>query len=356
MAFEGLVTELKRLIKDRVPGSQAKESIESFGTTKFLLELGFVSSSRTFGSDVAEEHENGQTVICDLIGHDLQVAVRMRPSANDWVGGLSRGDPFQVTGCLVSYDTLYDRAIFGYAVEKEESPSTQSSVEAEPVPSPLSNPSPREVRPPEPKEAIKQAVRRTNPVKLPKKTRRRKPSDRKLYRKSSSVADPGREKRTFWGKPRNLKVVNRPNSTSKRRGHAVPSKRPLKRTLKSVPKANPRRRGPTGSPVDPAQFRVSHQPNPVVPPSPAEIVRILQKKSAVGNRALSPREYETLKLAGLENIGGNSVGCSEASRRSIAILLLMISLPACVFSSGNTFGFVCLSCAIVLLIPDFLAK
>ena len=59
MAFEGLVTELKRLIKDRVPGSQAKESIESFGTTKFLLELGFVSSSRTFGSDVAEEHENG---------------------------------------------------------------------------------------------------------------------------------------------------------------------------------------------------------------------------------------------------------------------------------------------------------
>ena len=90
MAFEGLVTELKRLIKDRVPGSQAKESIDSFGTTKFLLELGFVSSSRTFGSDVAEEHENGQTVICDLIGHDLQVAVRMRPSANDWVGGLSR--------------------------------------------------------------------------------------------------------------------------------------------------------------------------------------------------------------------------------------------------------------------------
>ena len=163
MAFEGLVTELKRLIKDRVPGSLAKESIESFGTTKFLLKLGFVSSSRTFGSDVAEEHENGQTVICDLIGHDLQVAVRMRPSANDWIEGLSRGDPFQVTGCLVSYDTLYDRAIFGYAVEREDGPSTQSSVEAESVPSPMPNPSPREVRPHEPKEAIKQAVRRTEP-------------------------------------------------------------------------------------------------------------------------------------------------------------------------------------------------
>ena len=123
MAFEGLVTELKRLIKDRVPGSLAKESIESFGATKFQLKLAFVSSSRTFGSERCGEHENGQTVICDLIGHDLQVAVRMRPSANDWIEGLSRGDPFEVTGCLVSYDTLYDRAIFGYAVEREDSPS-----------------------------------------------------------------------------------------------------------------------------------------------------------------------------------------------------------------------------------------
>ena len=35
MAFEGLVAELKRLIRDRVPGSQAKESVESFGPAKF---------------------------------------------------------------------------------------------------------------------------------------------------------------------------------------------------------------------------------------------------------------------------------------------------------------------------------
>ena len=213
MAFEGLVTELKRLIKDRVPGSLAKESIESFGATKFQLKLAFVSSSRTFGSNVAEEHENGQTVICDLIGHDLQVAVRMRPSANDWIEGLSRGDPFQVTGCLVSYDTLYDRAIFGYAVEKEESPSTQSSVEAEPVPSPLSNPLPREVRPPEPKEVIRQAVRRTNPAKLPKKTRRRKPSDRKLYRKSSSAGRSRAGEKNFFGqtaKPQGRQSVGFP--------------------------------------------------------------------------------------------------------------------------------------------------
>ena len=355
MAFEGLVTELKRLIKDRVPGSQAKESIESFGTTKFLLELGFVSSSRTFGSDVAEEHENGQTVICDLIGHDLQVAVRMRPSANDWVGGLSRGDPFQVTGCLVSYDTLYDRAIFGYAVEREDSPRP-TSVEAESVPSPMPKTLTRKVRPHEPKEVIRQAVRRPNPAKLPKKAGKRKPSDRKLYRKSSTAGDPGRDKRTFLGKPRNLKVVNRSGFKPKRGGHAVPSRKPLKRTLKSVSKANPRRREPTASPVAPPQSRVSNRNNPVIPQNPAEVVRVLQKKIAVGKRALSPREYETLKLAGLENIGGNPAGCSEISRRSIAILLLVISLPACVFSSGNTFGFVCLSCAIVLLIPDFLAK
>ncbi len=58
MAFEGLVTELKRLIKDRVPGSQAKESIESFGTTKFLLEFDEKKAKQSRNKTVKERGDH----------------------------------------------------------------------------------------------------------------------------------------------------------------------------------------------------------------------------------------------------------------------------------------------------------
>jgi hypothetical protein len=353
MVFDGLVTELKRLIRERVPGSQAKESVESFGQEKFLLELRFVSSSRTFGSDVGKEYKEGQTVICDLKGHDLQVAVRMMPSANDRVKELTKGETFELWGHLFSYDTLYDRAIFVHALEEDA--AEQPSPESEPVP--VQPELIEETSRVQPQEVIRRAVRRTARLKLPKKANARKVSkQRKLYGKSKNIASPKRDKRMFWGKPRKLKVIKRSGSRPKRVGHAAPSRKPLKRTLKSVPKANPRRSGQSAQPVQAPKFRVSNQANPVVLPNPAAIVRILQKKNARGDVALTPEERQTLKLAGLEMMAARDFGCSEASRRGIAILLFLISLPACVFASGNTFGFVCLVSAFLLVLPDFWKK
>jgi len=138
MAFEGLVAELRRLIRERVPGSQAKESVESFDSVPFLLKARFVSSSRTFGSRITEEYKDGQTIICDWEGQDLQVAVMMMPSANDWAQGRTKGEKFELWTRLLSYDTLYDRAIFGHALEEDadEQPPPESepvSVEREPA-------------------------------------------------------------------------------------------------------------------------------------------------------------------------------------------------------------------------------
>ena len=50
MAFEGLITELKRFTRARVPGTKARQSIEALGGPIYDLELEFLSSSRTFGS------------------------------------------------------------------------------------------------------------------------------------------------------------------------------------------------------------------------------------------------------------------------------------------------------------------
>ena len=94
MAIVGLVTELKRLIRERVPGYKAKESVESFGEEVYSLDLRYVSSMRTFGSSMSKEYEDGQTVVCDWEGQDLKVAVMMMPSANDWVRERSKGEHY----------------------------------------------------------------------------------------------------------------------------------------------------------------------------------------------------------------------------------------------------------------------
>jgi hypothetical protein len=354
MVFDGLVTELKRLLRERVLGYQAKESVESFGSSvSYSLELNFVSSQRTFGSNMSEEYEDGQTVVCDLEGHDLQVAVMMLPSANDWVLERNKGEKFELTGRLLSYDTLYDRAIFGQTKMTEEDVAEQPPPVSEQVP--VQPETELVEKPPsvQPHEVIKRAVRRNSRMKLPKKAKIRKPpKQRRLYGKSKDVASPKRNKKTFCFKPRKLRIAKRPGPSSKRKGHAIPFRKPLKRTLKTVPKVNLRRSVQRGQPVQAPKFRVSNSAVPMPPPNPADIVRILQKKRSRGYAALTEEEHQSLRNAGLgcsvEDDLENSKGC----RRLIAILMLVISLPF-LFSSNNKFGFCLLIFAILLTVPDF---
>ena len=352
MAFEGLVTELKRLIRERVPGSQAKESVESFDSVPFLLKARFVSSSRTFGSRITEEYKDGQTIVCDWEGQDLQVAVMMMPSANDWTQGRNKGEKFELWTRLLSYDTLYDRAIFGHALEEDadEQPPPESepvSVEREPA-------LVEETPPVQPQEVIRRTVRQAARVKLPKKVRTRKVSkQRRLYGKSKDVASPKRNKQMFFGKPRKLKVTKRPGSNPKRVGHAAPSRKPLKRTLKSVPKANPRRSVQSAQLVRAPKFRVSNRAVPVSPPNPADIVRILQKKKSRGYAALTVDEHQILHRAGFGNVIEADVEYSKGCRRLLAVFLFVIWLPCCFSSAATGFGIFCLVSGILLLLPDF---
>ena len=347
MAFEGLVTELKRLIKNRVSGSQAKESIESFANAMFLLELRFFSSSRTFGSKIGKEHEGGQTIVCGLKGHDLQVAVMMLSSSNDWVKDLAKEEEFELWGRLVSYDTLYDRAIFEHALESD--PQEQPHSEPEPISEQPQAALPKKAPPVQPQEVNKREVRRRKRVKLPKKAKNRRASERKLYRKSSDVAAPGRDKRMFWGKPRNLKIVKRPGSSSKGAGHAVPSKKPLKRTLKSTPKFNHRRSGPR-RPPQASKFRVSR--GTVDPASdPAHLVRILQKKKERGLMALTSQEKQALQRAGLGEVISEEVKSTLGCLTTSSVILMFISIPCCISSAASDFGVMCFWLGILLFIP-----
>ena len=355
MAFEGLVKELKRLISDRVPGYKAKESVESFGEEVYSLDLRYVSSMRTFGSSMSKEYEDGQTVVCDWEGQDLKVAVMMMPSANDWVRERSKGDKFELPARLLSYDTLYDRAIFGHALTEDE--GEQEPSDSVPVPG-QAPPAPVKERPVQPQDVIRRAVQRSDRIKLPKKAKTRKVSkQRKLYGKSETVASPNRNKQMFLGKPRKLKVVKRsePSSKGKRVGHAAPSRKPLKRTLKTAPKApNPRRNQQRPQPP-PLKFLVSR--GPVAPaPNPADIVRILQKKKERGIMALTLQEKQALHRAGLGEAGKDSLdgfhigmGCLMA----VGIVLILLSIPFCGSSGASGFGHLCFWLGFAMCIPHF---
>ena len=351
MAIVGLVTELKRLIRERVPGYKAKERVESYGEEVYSLDLRYVSSMRTFGSGMSKEYEDGQTVVCDWEGQDLKVAVMMMPSANDWVRERSKGDKFELPARLLSYDTLYDRAIFGHALtdedEGEQEPSDSVPVLGQAPPEPVKE------RPVQPQDVIRRAVQRSDRIKLPKKAKTRKVSkQRKLYGKSSQVASPSRNKQMFWGKPRKLKVVKRsePSTKGKRKrvGHAAPSRKPLKRTLKTAPKASPRR-----SVHQAPQFRVSRAP--VGPaPNPAHIVRILQKKKERGIMALTFQERQALQRAGLgeavkDSLDGFHIGMG--CLMAVGIVLILLSVPFCSSAGAKGFGVMCFWLGLAMCIP-----
>ena len=356
MAIVGLVTELKRLIRERVPGYKAKESVESFGEEVYSLDLRYVSSMRTFGSSMSKEYEDGQTVVCDWEGQDLKIAVMMMPSANDWVRERNKGDKFELSARLLSYDTLYDRAIFGHALTDEDE-GEQEPLDPVPVPGQAES-EPVKERPVQPQDVIRRAVQRSDRIKLPKKAKTRKVSkQRKLYGKSSQVASPSRNKQMFWGKPRKLKVVKRsePSPKGKRVGHAAPSKKPLRRTLKTAPKASPRRSVHQAQAVQPPQFRISR--GPVGPaPNPADIVRILQKKKERGIMALTLQEKQALQRAGLgeavkDSLDGFRIGLG--CLMSVGILLIFLSIPFCGSSGVKGFGVMCFWLGLAMCIPHF---
>lgn len=132
MELINLIDELKRFISDRVTSSQAKESIKEFRDSAFLLSVVLQSSTRTFVSRISKSHEDGQTLVCELIGYDIEVAIMLFPKANEWVRALERGTKFKVLAKLISYDTLYNRAIFVQVIESEES-KDQTLVKETPI-------------------------------------------------------------------------------------------------------------------------------------------------------------------------------------------------------------------------------
>ena len=322
MAFEGLITELKRFTRERVPGMKARQSIEALGGPIYDLELEFLSSSRTFGSIMTKEYEDGQTVVCMLKDHDLEVAVMLFSSANDWVRGMEKGKAFDLRARLVSYDTLYERAIFGHAQEE-----TEEAVSAEAPPAAAE---PEPVQPIEQhREVIRRAVRGDATTKRPRRLRNKKVSQRKTFRKSAHAMAPGAIK--VWGRPRKLKVSKRPSARKKSTGHPMPARKPLKKTRKAaVPKFRVTA-GPSAQPPSFPRNATGSQP----PPDPALVLRILRKGTEKGKGVLSSPELQILDQAGF----GSAVSFppkneSGSPRIFIGIFLILALVLVLLVDSG----------------------
>ena len=321
MAFEGLITELKRFTRERVPGTKARQSIEALGGPIYDLELEFLSSSRTFGSIMTKEYEDGQTVVCILKDHDLEVAVMLFSSANDWVRGMEKGKAFDLRARLVSYDTLYGRAIFGHAREETEEEVSAELRRQRPNPSPSARRATREV--------IRRAVRGDAATKRPRRLRNKKVSQRKTFRKSAHAMAPGAIK--VWGRPRKLKVSKRPSVRKKSTGHPMPARKPLKKTRKA---AVPKFRVTAGPSAQPPSFPRT-APGSQPPPDPALVLRILRKGRVQGKGVLSSPELQILDQAGF----GSAVSFppkneSGSPRIFIGIFLVLALVLVLLVDSG----------------------
>ena len=143
MISPALLATLTNLKNNRFLSSEAKSALAPFIGKAATLPLEFVSASRTFGNPFDPAYDGGRTLICRLLGEEIEVTVLLGSEENDRVEGLDSNHTFEAKLTVLDFDALYQRAIFGQLLptsaaseeqeEVTEEPQTQITVEPEPI-------------------------------------------------------------------------------------------------------------------------------------------------------------------------------------------------------------------------------
>ena len=143
MISRALLATLTNLKNNRFLLSEAKSALAPFIGKAATLHLAFVSASRTFGNPFDPAYDGGRTLICRLLGEEIEVTVLLGAEENDRVEGLDSNHTFEAKLTVLDFDALYQRAIFGQLLptskaseeqeEVTEEPQTQISVEPEAI-------------------------------------------------------------------------------------------------------------------------------------------------------------------------------------------------------------------------------
>ena len=113
MDADDLLGKLKSLKDDRLSTSEGASFVESCKGQEFLLDLDFLSSSKTFGKKFHERFESGSTLLCKISDADIEISALFAATENPMVEQLKRGEIISAKLSILEYDTLYRRAVFG---------------------------------------------------------------------------------------------------------------------------------------------------------------------------------------------------------------------------------------------------
>ncbi len=113
MDADDLLGKLKSLKDDRLRTSEVASFVESCKGQEFLLDLEFLSSSKTFGKKFHERFESGSTLLCKISDADIEISALFAATENPMVEQLKRGEIISAKLSILEYDTLYRRAVFG---------------------------------------------------------------------------------------------------------------------------------------------------------------------------------------------------------------------------------------------------
>ena len=113
MDADDLLGKLKSLKDDRLSTSEGASFVESCKGQEFLLDMEFLSSSKTFGKKFHERFESGSTLLCKISDADIEISALFAATENPMVEQLNRGEIITAKLSILEYDTLYRRAVFG---------------------------------------------------------------------------------------------------------------------------------------------------------------------------------------------------------------------------------------------------
>ena len=117
MKNKKLAEVLRDIKENRRLSSESEAMLAPFVGQSFSFNFRFLSTTRSFTNRHDSRYSNGQTIIVEFVGEDLECSIWFPSSENDWVDGLRKGDEFECDVIVLELDNLYQRVVFGQLLD-----------------------------------------------------------------------------------------------------------------------------------------------------------------------------------------------------------------------------------------------
>ncbi len=113
MKEKDLLEFLERANEKRLTEVELESFLDECGNEEFSLNFRFISRSRSFGNQKDSRYNEGNTVICNVDGLDVECSLLFTVEDEEHAESLESGNVFTSKAHVLDYDSLYRRIVFG---------------------------------------------------------------------------------------------------------------------------------------------------------------------------------------------------------------------------------------------------